>query len=1072
MGHPSRLEVILAALLVLGGCGSDANPDEDASDVNEEEVTVIDVAEETPCTSDDECDNGLFCDGEETCDSGECQPGTAVDCDDSDPCTMDSCDDDLGTCVNDTLDADDDGYAAITAPTGEDCGGTDCDDTLDDWHPDAPETGCDLLDKDCDGENSEGIDDDGDGWIDAICDGLMSEHTHYHGFGDCDDDGDHMPDDPPNTIYPGAPEGCDATIDHDCDGDSTEVDTDFDGDGFPPESCVEEGETFDCDDSDDTVYPEAPEVCDLIDNDCDRYIMDAPGIDDDGDGVPDEACGGNDCNDDDSSIHGTFIPPTGMLDLPETTPVIETCDDVDDDCDGSWADGGADDDGDTVLDILCGGTDCNDDDISIYPGATRACGADHDCDTISDDDSDEDGHVWDVCSGGDDCNDDDDTIYWGAPLSCDSVDHDCNTFGDQDNDDDGHLRTACGGDDCDDSEATIYTGAPLSCDSVDHDCNTFGDEDNDNDGQIRVGCTTGTDCNDADDTIYDGAPLSCDTIDHDCNTFGDQDNDDDGHLRTACGGDDCDDSEATIYTGAPLSCDSIDHDCNTYGDEDNDNDGHIRDSCSGGDDCNDTDVTIYAGATLSCDSVDHDCNGFGDQDNDNDTYIRDSCSGGDDCNDGDSTIHPGGTLSCDSIDHDCNTYGDEDNDNDGHIRDTCSGGDDCNDADATIYAGAPLSCDSVDHDCNTYGDQDNDNDTYIRDTCSGGDDCDDTDAVIHPGATVTCTAVDRDCNTNPDEDNDGDTYVRIGCTSGDDCDDTDTGIYPGAAVTCTAVDRDCNTHPDNDQDGDSYIRESIEGTWPACTGGTDCDDHDGAIYPGASTTCDDVDDDCTGSYIDETDADDDGDLFLDATCTGGDDCDDTDARIHPSPPLVVPDVCWRDDYDCDTILDPLGTVASVDIDVERGFGGEPAIAWSGTEYGVVWRETGSVGTDLEIHFTRMDATGVEVGSPIELTSDTTSNIRPDIAWSGAKWGVVFQDDTNDLIYFMTMDPDGTGASTPVLVTAACDTGEQRPHIAGDGTGFGIAWRCQHSGARSIQFQTGDAAGALVLGSPVDLIDNG
>ena len=38
--------------------------------------------------------------------------------------------------------------------------------------------------------------------------------------------------------------------------------TDNDGDG----SCVEED---DCDDTDATVYPGAPELCDGIDNDCD-----------------------------------------------------------------------------------------------------------------------------------------------------------------------------------------------------------------------------------------------------------------------------------------------------------------------------------------------------------------------------------------------------------------------------------------------------------------------------------------------------------------------------------------------------------------------------------------------------------------------------------------------------------------------------------------------------------------------------------------------------------------------------------------------------------------------------------
>ncbi len=45
------------------------------------------------CLSDDDCDNGLFCDGQETCNSGACIDGTA-------PCTADQeCDEDADECV-------------------------------------------------------------------------------------------------------------------------------------------------------------------------------------------------------------------------------------------------------------------------------------------------------------------------------------------------------------------------------------------------------------------------------------------------------------------------------------------------------------------------------------------------------------------------------------------------------------------------------------------------------------------------------------------------------------------------------------------------------------------------------------------------------------------------------------------------------------------------------------------------------------------------------------------------------------------------------------------------------------
>eukprot|EP00567_Pseudictyota_dubia_P002034 CAMPEP_0197464934 /NCGR_PEP_ID=MMETSP1175-20131217/64284_1 /TAXON_ID=1003142 /ORGANISM="Triceratium dubium, Strain CCMP147" /LENGTH=171 /DNA_ID=CAMNT_0043000937 /DNA_START=393 /DNA_END=905 /DNA_ORIENTATION=- len=48
------------------------------------------------------CDDGLFCNGLETCDpsTGQCTPGTAPNCDDGISCTVDSCSDSLGKCTH------------------------------------------------------------------------------------------------------------------------------------------------------------------------------------------------------------------------------------------------------------------------------------------------------------------------------------------------------------------------------------------------------------------------------------------------------------------------------------------------------------------------------------------------------------------------------------------------------------------------------------------------------------------------------------------------------------------------------------------------------------------------------------------------------------------------------------------------------------------------------------------------------------------------------------------------------------------------------------------------------------
>jgi hypothetical protein len=84
------------------------------------------------CDGDADCDDGLFCNGAETCDTstGACVPGTAPDCDDGNVCTDDSCDPPTGCVhVNNTAPCDD-GDACTTNDTcaaGVCVGGADTD---------------------------------------------------------------------------------------------------------------------------------------------------------------------------------------------------------------------------------------------------------------------------------------------------------------------------------------------------------------------------------------------------------------------------------------------------------------------------------------------------------------------------------------------------------------------------------------------------------------------------------------------------------------------------------------------------------------------------------------------------------------------------------------------------------------------------------------------------------------------------------------------------------------------------------------------------------------------------------
>jgi hypothetical protein len=156
----------------------------------------------------------------------------------------------------------------------------------------------------------------------------------------------------------------------------------------------------DCDDADAAVYPDAPETCDGVDEDCSGAADEA--WDADGDGVA--PCAG-DCDDAD---------PARAAGIPER------CDGVDDDCDGA-VDEGFDADGDGWS--TCHG-DCADDDPATNPSSPEVCdGVDNDCDPSTSEDGDLDGDGVTRCGG--DCDDTNALACPGQPEACDGADNDC-----------------------------------------------------------------------------------------------------------------------------------------------------------------------------------------------------------------------------------------------------------------------------------------------------------------------------------------------------------------------------------------------------------------------------------------------------------------------------------------------------------------------------------------------------------------------------------------------------------------------------------------------------------------------
>lgn len=820
-----------------GGDGTDASGGAElcGNGVDDDGNGLTDCAD-TVCSEDcaEQCGNQMDDDAD-----------GAIDCVDSD------CD---GSCTETCTDArDNDGDGAI------DCADNDCD-------GDCPEDCIDGRDNDLDGEV-----DCADGDCDGSCDEL------------CDDDHDN--------------DGDGAT---DCgDGDCASL-CDADGDGA---IALSRGGD-DCNDGDGAVHPGAIEVCNTIDDDCDDLVDDAdPDVDlstgtavwadVDGDDYGGDPVGSfcepppfttpvdGDCDDEDPAVN-----PLGE----------ETCNDLDDDCDGLF------DDSDPDVDLGTAFNWFTDFDLDGYGQvfAGRACAAPPNGTTISGD-----------------CNDIDPAIHPAATEMCNSgVDDDCDLVAD---DADPSL---------DASSATVW----------------FSDGDDDGYGVVFVdlSCTAPVgsagepgDCNDADEGIHPGAVELCNgKLDDDCDGLADDadpgldllsatiwyvDGDDDGYggdiadlsciapVNAIEDGTDCDDADDAIHPGATEVCnDDVDDDCNGLVDDSDPNLNLATRTAW----YRDLDADGYGGVALVATAC---------------TAPVNTADNNDDCNDGNAAISPGDVEICNS-----------------NTDDDCDGLLDMLDPSIDLLT-ATTSWDDDDRD--GFG-----NPNAIHVLCSlplgaslNDDDCDDSDRDVNPDATEICNAnADDDCDgladdadastdlstgidwfTDLDNDNFGDPLAPdascvlpgIGSLNDDDCDDSDASISPADPEACEGFDNDCDALIDDadpgvsvalrdwfpDADGD--LLGDATGLVEACLAplgfvadDTDCDDLD-AFVLGPFPWAKDLDVDgfgnpigiaCTAPLV--------GWVPVSATL----DCDDSDPEVSP----VGVEVCNGGvDDDCDGLED-------------------------------------------------------------------------------------------------------------------------------------------------------------------------
>jgi hypothetical protein len=235
--------LLLSAALATA-CGDDEGGSLRDDGGAEAGVLAPDGSEPPECEGHADCDDNVYCNGEERCAQGRCMPGEVPDCDDGIACTDDDCSERTRSCRHAPPDLDSDGHFDISCV---DRGGTpfgqDCDDQDELRFPGNIEI-CDEAhhDEDCNPDTNGEKDSDGDGFDDHVCCNFESDQPDAALVcgRDCKD--------LIANVNPEANEACDG-FDNDCDGVEDEgvrvlmfVDRDYDGHGDAAAGAMDESE--------------------------------------------------------------------------------------------------------------------------------------------------------------------------------------------------------------------------------------------------------------------------------------------------------------------------------------------------------------------------------------------------------------------------------------------------------------------------------------------------------------------------------------------------------------------------------------------------------------------------------------------------------------------------------------------------------------------------------------------------------------------------------------------------------------------------------------------------------------
>ena len=350
-----------------------------------------------------------------------------------------------------------------------------------------------------------------------------------------------------------------------------------------------------------------------------------------------------------------------------------------------------------------------------------------------------------------------------------------------------------------------------------------------------------------------------------------------------------------------------------------------------------------------------------------------------------------------------------------------------------------------------------------------------------------------------------------------DCDDGEGASFPGNAEVCDGLDNNCDTQVDEgvlsmfyaDTDADGYgdpesMVESCDAPSGYVTDNTDCDDGEGASFPGNAEVCDGLDNNCDtqvdegvlGMFYADADADGYGDpAAMVESCTmpsgyvtDDTDCDDTEGRSFPGNP----ELCDGVDNDCDPATSEDGTASFTDTagtttDFTASMTGSVLLSDAGTY--TVCDGTWAVQLDIEADVVLQSAngaattilTGEDTGTVVDVLDGYTVEVdgftltagfaEATSSSYGYMGGAVYCDGASNLtvrnstITDSTAIGSGGGIGTPGCDLTILDTdfdGNTAP-FGGDIIAFG-APAVELDGLRSTTATASSSGGSVYLGA--------